>query len=97
MTYSSSWRLDGFGERLDKWKAQESAPDDLVKIVIRWTLTRLDDPYSGVRREPGFPNLWFGPIPGTIRGDKVVTCSYWIVEREHVVSCNSYASLSLPV
>jgi hypothetical protein len=94
---SSSWRLDHFGERLDRWKEQEDAPAELVRIVIEWSLTRLDDPYSGVRREAGFGNLWFGPIPGTVRADTVVTCSYWIFARDHVVSCNGYATLSLPL
>ena len=33
----------------------------------REVLTRFDDPYSDVRREPDFDNLWFGPVPGSPR------------------------------
>lgn len=97
MSVPSSWRLDGFGEGIDRWKAQESPDAELVGRVIRWSLTRLDDPYSGVQRQAGFDNLWFGAIPGTFRDDEIVTCSYFIWDQEHVVACNSYATLSWPV
>ena len=53
--------------------------------VTEWILTRYDDPYEGVRREEGFPNLWFGIVVRT--GDAAVVCSYWIEESRHVVRC----------
>jgi hypothetical protein len=61
-------------------------------------MTRYDDPYQGVRREKGFPNLWFGAIPDSADGDgNVVACAYWIAESNRVVRCDSFATLSLPL
>lgn len=92
------WHLDGFIDRLDTWIATEDPPDDLRLIVTAWVLTRYDDPYQGVRREPGFPNLWFGPVPGSQHHqNSVVACSYWIEEQRHAVRCDSVATLSLPL
>lgn len=91
------WSLEGFEEHLDIWFNQEQPDDDLRLIVTAWVLSRFDDPYQGFRRQPEFDNLWFGPIPGTQRGDQVVTCAYWIVERDHVVRCDSFATLGLPI
>jgi hypothetical protein len=58
-----SWILEGFLDCLDRWAALESPSDDLRMVVTAWILSRYDDPYMGVRREPGFDNLWFGPVP----------------------------------
>lgn len=61
-------------------------------------MTRFDDPYHGVRREKGFANLWFGPIPGSADGSgTVVACSYWIEEETHTVRCDSFATLNEPL
>lgn len=58
----------------------------------------MDDPYSGMTRQPGFPNLWFGPVPETMHGDgRVVTCSYWIVETTRAVRCDNFTILSWPL
>ena len=75
-----------------------SGEDDVALIngVGAWILSRFDDPYQGMRREPGFDNLWYGPVPGTLRGGEQVTCSYMIVESGRVVYGKSIATLSLP-
>ena len=76
----------------------ESPTDDLRLIVTAWAVTRFDDPYQGMRREPGFDNLWFGAIPATLHGNGMVVCSsYWILEADHTVRCNEFATLALPV
>jgi hypothetical protein len=82
------WRLDGFLERLDLWIETKSPEDDLRLQVTAWIYTRFNDPYEGVRREAGFPNLWFGVIPGARNGSDVVVCSYWIEERTHRLRCD---------
>jgi hypothetical protein len=64
--------------------------------VRAWLLSRLDDPYHGVRREPGFENLWSGVVPSTHRGWTVVVCSYFVFEAMGTVRCNSLATLNLP-
>lgn len=57
----------------------------------------MDDPYRNVRRGPDFQNLWFGAVPNTMNSDgQVVTCSYWILEGEHAVRCDSIVTLSPP-
>ena len=95
---ASPWVPEGFDECLQRWDELEKPPDDLRSWVVEWSFTRLDDPYQGVRREPGFANLWWGVVPGTLHeGDKVVVCSYWVVESIHVVRCESLATLSFPL
>lgn len=92
------WTLENFIERFDAWAELESPTDDLRCIVMAWILTRDDDPYQGVRRETGFPNLWFGPIPDSHDGSgHVVTCSYWIEEARRTVRCDNFGTLSLPL
>lgn len=67
-------------------------------IVTAWVLTRYDDPYQGVRRESGFPNLWFGVVPDTDDGSgHVVVCSYWIAESTRTVRCDNFGTLSRPL
>lgn len=61
----AGWSLAGFLDRLDAWAEQEKASGDLTLLVTDRVMSRYDDPYSGVRRERGFDNLWFGPVPGT--------------------------------
>jgi len=91
------WQLKDFEESLDHWISLESPDDDLRLVVTAWVLTRFDDPYQGVRREPGFANLWFGPIPGSVQAGRIVVCSYLITDRERLVKCNSFATLRLPL
>lgn len=94
----AAWTPQGFEQCLQTWDDLEQPDDDLRLHVVEWVFSRLDDPYQGVKREPGFPNLWWGVVPGTFHGDgKVVVCSFWIVESERVVRCESLASLSWPV
>lgn len=82
-------------ERLDAWDSQERPEEDLRVRVTTWIMSRIDDPYQGVRREAGFDNLWFGVIPDSANlAGEVVVCSYFVWEREHSVVCSSIASLS---
>lgn len=92
------WTLENFIERFDAWAELESPKADLRFIVMSWILTRYDDPYQGVRREVGFPNLWFGPIPNSQDGSgHVVTCAYYIKESSRTVCCDIFGTLSLPL
>jgi len=91
------WLLFDFEERFDAWVALEQPSPELRVLVLDWILTRQQDPYRGVRREPGFDNLWFGAVPRSSRGTgRAVTCSYWVYEADHTVRCDSFASLSPP-
>ncbi|HVQ96220.1 MAG TPA: hypothetical protein VMU51_34700 [Mycobacteriales bacterium] len=92
------WQLEGFLDRLDAWIERESPNDDLCLLVTAWIMTRYGDPYQGVRRESGFPNLWFGAVPDTEDGSgNIVVCAYWIEESNRVVRCDSFATLGLPL
>ncbi|MGH3426050.1 MAG: hypothetical protein ACRDQZ_00490, partial [Mycobacteriales bacterium] len=85
-------------ERFDAWVELESPTDDLRCVVMAWIMTREDDPYQGVRREAGFPNLWSGPVPDSCdRSGHVVVCSYWIKESSRAVCCAIFGTLSLPL
>jgi hypothetical protein len=91
------WDLEGFEEALDIWAGREAPDVDLRLVVTAWIFSRHDDPYAGVRREPGFDNLWFGPIPESLRDQRVVVCANWIVESARTIRCDSIATLSLPI
>jgi hypothetical protein len=91
------WQLENFIDHLDMWIEREPPSDDLRLTVTAWILTRYDDPYQGVQREPGFDNLWFGEIPRTRHGaGTAVACSYWIYAGRGFIRCNSIATLPLP-
>ena len=57
MTSGGSWRLIDVQVALDDWTRNESPHPALRRIVIEWLLTRQDDPYLDVRREPAFDNV----------------------------------------
>ena len=87
-----------FVEHLAQWAKVESPDQDTRLRVTGWVMARHDDPYAGVRREPGFPNLWFGRIPGTLDANgSMVTCSYFIYESTRVIRCNGIGRLNLPL
>lgn len=90
------WQLRDFEYHADIWINTENPDQILINEVFEWILSRMEDPYQGVRREPGFDNLWYGPVPQANRQDTTVVASYWIVEGEHVVRCNSIATLNRP-
>lgn len=94
-----SWLLEDFLEQLDRWAERESVSIDLKFVVTEWVLSRMDDPYEGVRREPTMPNLWYGKVPNTYDATDrtVIVCSYFINEHEHSVRCDSFARLGLPI
>jgi hypothetical protein len=89
--------LVGFNDAFGAWVRQERPAPDLQRLVFDWIYTRYDDPYQGVRRERGFPNLWYGAVPNSSRGGEAVQCAYFIEEREHLVRCDSFATLSEPI
>lgn len=92
------WRLVDFLVRLDEWAKRENASDDLRLLVTAWIMSRYEDPYEGMRLEPGWGNLWFGPVPNSEDGaGQIVTCSVFIEESTRTVRCNSIATLSLPI
>jgi hypothetical protein len=92
------WTLHNFEVCLDAWIELERPSDDLRLLVTSWVLTRFDDSYVGVRREPGFDNLWFGAVPGSVHDEgRVAVCSYWVHELQRTVRCDSVATLNLPI
>lgn len=90
------WELRDFDVWLDRWVMLRSPDQDVINEVLAWIQSRMTDPYWGVKLEPGFPNLWFGRVPNTVRGSTVVTASYFVLEGQ-VVRCNSIETLNLPV
>lgn len=93
-----SWRQEAFETRLDEWIELEGPTLRLRRLVTAWALTRLEDPYDGMQRQSGFPNLWFGRIPGTYEpaDGTVVVCSLWIEETSRTVRCDRIGTLGIP-
>ena len=52
---------------MDEWVDLEGPPEWLRLLVLNWLLSRIDDPYEGLRRQPDFENLWFGLVPGQLQ------------------------------
>ena len=95
------WTLLEFNERFDAWAARENPSPDLRFVVYQWIFSRMEDPYEGAKREPGFPNLWSVQVRGSATGRpgdiKVVLCSFWIHEADHKVECDNFSIVSYPV
>lgn len=89
------YELERFQPHIARWLDHEQPDHELVVALVNWIDTRRSDPYRGVTREPRFDNLWYGRVPGTLHrdGTAIVYCGYWIFEREHVVRCESIATL----
>lgn len=89
--------LESFKDAVDEWVARED-PDHRLVIAVLSAVLSLDDPYRGMRRERGFPNLWFGAVPGTRHdGQFVVTWSYWIEEARHLLVAEFISTLGEPI
>lgn len=92
----AGWILENAIGALDSWAQREDPSLDLRVIVAEWAHSRYANPYAGLRREPGFDNLWFGPIPDTSAAGHVVTCTLFIDEHRHVVRFDNFTTLSRP-
>jgi hypothetical protein len=93
------WRLIGFQERFDEFLTAEGLAGygDLELMVLLWIHARARNPYEGVRREPGFDDLWWGKVPGSADNlGRVVTCAYFIHEADDTVQCAMFGWLSGP-
>jgi hypothetical protein len=96
------WNLAGFDDWLDIWINNDAPDQDTRLHVAAWLVTRVDNPYDGMKREGvdeygmGHPLLWGGWVPDTVWGSQGVYCSYLIFEETGTVRCNSLATLSWP-
>jgi hypothetical protein len=93
------WTLIGFTERFAEWVDRETIDERVQQVVAAWIGARALNPYQGVRLEDGFPDLWWGHIPGTFHkgGEAVAVCVYFIDAGGRTVRCDTFASLSWPV
>jgi hypothetical protein len=92
------WQILGTEDCLTRWQDLEKPSTDLCFLVAEWLLSKMDDPYQGMRRVPNFPTLWFGKVARSDHGaDSVVVCSYEIDEDTHTVYVRSIATLSKPI
>ncbi len=91
------WHLKRFIDCLDTWELMEQPDEDLRLTVTAWVFARHEDPFAGVRREPGFDTLWSGVIPGTETPATAVVCSYFVEVSTRTVTCTGIATLSLPI
>jgi hypothetical protein len=54
MPERSLWTLINFEQALDRWIDTDGPDEELRNVILNWLLSRLDDPYQGVLREPSF-------------------------------------------
>lgn len=96
---SRSWTLQNTEDALDRWIALDDPPQDLRIHVLTWMLSRVDNPYRGLRRTPGFTNVWFGPVPETLdeTASTVLTVTLLIDEPTRVVRFDGIVMLSWPL
>ena len=92
------WKLENFIERFDDWAERDSPSVDVRFHVLRWTMSRSEDPYRRAHRQPEFDNYWFAVVPDSQDGKgTVVMCAYWIEESGRTVRCDRYGTLSPPL
>ncbi len=89
------WRLLRFVECIEDWIERDHPPPSVRLIVVDWAHGRDFDPREGMTEQVEIPNLWFGQVPGTQLGGRVVTCSYWVFPTTRIVRCNQIVTLRL--
>lgn len=98
MSPNRPWQILGTEDCLNRWQDREKPSTDLSFLVAEWLVSKMDDPYQGMRRIPEFPNMWFGKVSRSDhRPDSVVVCTYEIDEAAHTVHLRSIATLSKPI
>jgi hypothetical protein len=95
---STFWHLVDFEERFNRWLDIEQ-PDPAVRnAVVEWILNAADDVYAGARRHPEIgSNYWRVNVPRTVQDGHIVTCCFWVDEDARTVTCDTIATLSLPL
>jgi hypothetical protein len=91
-----AWNIVGLVEALNAWVAREHPSEHLRKAVGRWAFQQHEDPYQGVHRQPGFPNLYFGEVAGTRHKGAALSCTYFIEVTTHSVKWDNFTTLNLP-
>ncbi|MFG2046060.1 hypothetical protein ACGFIW_01350 [Micromonospora sp. NPDC048935] len=88
----------GYDDCLDLWAAVEDPPAELRILVVKWLMSRLEDPHRGVKRVRDFPNLWFGKVAESDHGSgAAVWCTYEIDEANRRVHLRAVSTLNNPV
>jgi hypothetical protein len=93
-----AWLALGFDDPVKHWVREYAPRLAVIRNVRDWIRSREVDPFAGVRIVPGFDDLFFGIVPGTMGDDGwVVTCSYWVIRADSVVRCDVLSTASWPV
>ncbi|GAA2712918.1 hypothetical protein [Actinoplanes palleronii] len=92
------WLLSNF-DRWISWWVQECEPPLRINITVRgWVVSRAENPFEGARFVPGFDDLLFAAIPGTLdEAGQVVTCTYRVIRADWTVYCSMIGTASWPV
>jgi hypothetical protein len=48
------WQILGTEDCLNRWQDREKPSTDLSFLVAEWLVSKMDDPYQGMRRIPEF-------------------------------------------
>jgi hypothetical protein len=93
-----AWLALDFDDPVKRWVREYKPRLTAIRSLRDWIRSREADPFQGVRLVPGFDNLMFGIIPGTMDDDgRVVTCSYWVYRADRILRCDMISTASWPV
>lgn len=95
------WKLEGFTDGVDRWRAQTAPSNELVRDVVTWFLEYLAiDPFQAAAAPVGGPfpvTWWFARLPYvSASGDRIV-CMYEINALDHTLTCRVVHELAEPI
>jgi hypothetical protein len=95
---STFWQLVDFEDRLSRWTDLEQ-PDPAIRwAVVEGIMAAADNVYAGARRHPEIgSNYWRVNVPKSASDEQIVTCCFWVDEETRTVTCDTIATLSLPL
>lgn len=91
------WQLRGFEGAVLRWFEVDNPSANLSLLVTDWWFTRLEDPFAGAKRDGVRDSGWYAQVPGSVVGGYAVLCSWVVLVSDRTVTCDSIATLSLPI
>jgi hypothetical protein len=92
------WQLVNFEDRLNRWLDLERPDPTIRRAVVEWIVDAADNVYAAARRHPEIgSNYWRVNVPKSQHDGQIVTCCFWVEEETRTVTCDTIATLSLPL
>lgn len=82
------WLALDFDDPVLRWVHKDGPSLAAIRVVRDWIRSREVNPFDGVRLVPGFTDMLFAVIPGTLDSDgRIVTCTYVVHRDDKVIRC----------